>query len=1138
MSLQHTRYGCLFGRNKNAARLKREEQKREACLKGDHPTTKRRYKKVQGSRKKGCLAFIHVKEVIQFTDFKDCTSEYRQKKTSLAIRKALENGEALKTERKVYIRLPKEEDHDTHKVGQLTGFLIPLDKVLAKHLHFLVGQGVTSVREMRRHLKVHVETVLFPNADSRPPTSNMAYYPSDGCIRNHIYAARTKLRYSKLDQENLEMKVKEWAHQHPEDRFKLTLASSVPTGGHPESVQQEVEDDEEEVIPIPTESSGSNFFFCHQTKFQRHLLQRYGNDICLLDATYRTTKYALPLFFLAVKTNSGYSVVAEFVVQFETVAAIQMGLNTIQQWMIEDGMQWNPAYFMTDFSEREIKAIELTFPTCSVFLCDFHREQSWVRWTKKTDNGVADCKKTVLFMMRNCAHATKPAEYEMALSAFRASREWQMNTKLQKWFSKQWLPHFKRWVWAFRSEKGLLVNTNNGLERQNRTFKYSFLEQKKDHSISSMVSVLVTEFLPSMKRKYIQENACAMQTTGRTYSDTIPSYLRDRPDYFIQHCMKKIENAGTIGKDDVVRISNHHFQVKSESSVPGCYYNVHTTSEQKIPSCECWSWMWSRLPCKHMFALFNLREARWQDLPEEYRELPLFTVDTLVSGFVLEGSSVNEEIPEFLSVEGEGGYADPLPLPHQPSSRRGIGIQVREHLDALKVMSFSCTNLEILTAMEDKLGLLVATTHLRMQNDAGLIERPPLQQPSNKRKQQNARENGNLPQRKKRKSVRFGAAADRKEESSRLITDYISGQVFTKTTDPTITPTPAASTVNPQRAVSVDVTDAATSSDTVPGVTTTANQTTRPSAYTTLKTTRATAREAAAATRSCKGNTGLHISELEGLDKETFPLVSDGSRYTVCRETLEYRDFHSLQYPHWINDKILNAYMSLLAEENNKMNQEHIFPIPSYAGVHWQRDLYQTWLFRKVNMQKFRWIFMPINVNQNHWVLLVADVREGEVSVLDSMPGPTTSIFWINKFRAFMDHRVKEIGDLAGKQWKAGTLQSLRQQDGHSCGAFVMLNALALSRGMDPLEVKPYTKQIRIHVCQELLKKAVVPVNQRKVCDMLTCLNTSEKLTKVERSWVQCDVCGRWLHLHCVSLAKPPQAKDDYICPICTALYK
>ena len=86
----------------------------------------------------------------------------------------------------------------------------------------------------------------------------------------------------------------------------------------------------------------------------------------MLDATYRTTKYALPLFFLAVKTNVGYSVVAEFLVQHETKNSIIQGLSTIQKWVEEAddkpaGWEWKPKFFMTDFCEREIVAIEEVF---------------------------------------------------------------------------------------------------------------------------------------------------------------------------------------------------------------------------------------------------------------------------------------------------------------------------------------------------------------------------------------------------------------------------------------------------------------------------------------------------------------------------------------------------------------------------------------------------------------------------------------------------------------------------------------------------------------------------------------------------------------------------------------------------------
>ena len=87
-------------------------------------------------------------------------------------------------------------------------------------------------------------------------------------------------------------------------------------------------------------------------------MNKYGNHICLLDATYKTTKYAIPLFFVVVKTNSDYQVVASFAVQDETTAAITEALGILKNW--------NPSLslksFMVDNYEEEITSIETVFP--------------------------------------------------------------------------------------------------------------------------------------------------------------------------------------------------------------------------------------------------------------------------------------------------------------------------------------------------------------------------------------------------------------------------------------------------------------------------------------------------------------------------------------------------------------------------------------------------------------------------------------------------------------------------------------------------------------------------------------------------------------------------------------------------------
>ena len=51
----------------------------------------------------------------------------------------------------------------------------------------------------------------------------------------------------------------------------------------------------------------------------------------------------------------------------------QEALEVLSRW----NPDWNPQFFMTDFSEAEISALELCFPDVTLYQCDFHREQAW-----------------------------------------------------------------------------------------------------------------------------------------------------------------------------------------------------------------------------------------------------------------------------------------------------------------------------------------------------------------------------------------------------------------------------------------------------------------------------------------------------------------------------------------------------------------------------------------------------------------------------------------------------------------------------------------------------------------------------------------------------------------------------------------
>ena len=62
----------------------------------------------------------------------------------------------------------------------------------------------------------------------------------------------------------------------------------------------------------------------------QRLYQRYGKHLVLLDATYKTTKYSLPLYFLVVQINVSYQVAAVIVTQEETTCMLSKALQIIK----------------------------------------------------------------------------------------------------------------------------------------------------------------------------------------------------------------------------------------------------------------------------------------------------------------------------------------------------------------------------------------------------------------------------------------------------------------------------------------------------------------------------------------------------------------------------------------------------------------------------------------------------------------------------------------------------------------------------------------------------------------------------------------------------------------------------------------
>lgn len=189
-----------------------------------------------------------------------------------------------------------------------------------------------------------------------------------------------------------------------------------------------------------------------------------------MDATYKTCKVAVPLFFLVVKTNVGYQCVAAFITQTEDGRSIEEALRLIRNELEREDVTLGS--FMVDYSAAEIGAIQKVFPgerirpvvsflsqCCVVFschglllllteaelyLCEFHRKQAWKRWLKRTENGVYKQEQEAAYaMLCNVADQETEAGYNAAVERMRGNPLWLRNGKLQEYYKTVWEPKYK-----------------------------------------------------------------------------------------------------------------------------------------------------------------------------------------------------------------------------------------------------------------------------------------------------------------------------------------------------------------------------------------------------------------------------------------------------------------------------------------------------------------------------------------------------------------------------------------------------------------------------------------------------------------------------------------------------------------------
>ena len=647
--LNKCEYSCHRGKDKNKTYNDKRRKKERDSLTGasvgadlnEHMSAVMRKRKLnQPSIKVSCPARFNVKKLLYFPNYHAETTRQRKSmskklkedlmeaKLDLESRHCPSNVAAndggggggpspvdvidsasLNMDVKlVYLtKFPELSDHRNHFLGQAAGVGEKPDPRVVDHIKYLVRKGTKNKSEIDRSVTTFVQETL--NFEGSLWLRNR-FQPSHQTIRNIIKSVRAETRHSKFDQENLMELKKKWE--------KGANLSFQPKGARPkiEDILEKIENDLiggdggewEEVDEVGDDHVMDNpvnerLCFVYQSDEMQRLYRLYAHRLVLLDATHKTCKYAIPLFFVVVQANVNFQVAGVIVVEDESADILEKALNIIKQW----NPDVSPKYGMIDFDTGEILSLESVFPSIQVFLCDFHREQSWSRWVNLRKHGVFMIGDDIKARFRRIANAISMPEYEHALEDLRSWENYP--GAVENYFENHWYPHHKRWCLVFRPNDLFRCNTNNGTERLNESLKYEELRKDdyKNCSLSDLMGLLIEVFLPKLYKKYVKLNVECSEF-HKPYSSEIPKYLWNRPKPFVDHLLKKLGLVTPVMKSSVQVVTDSPRRIFNVQSIGAqdCQRHVHQVDfgdETFMCSCDCEDFRRLRLPCKHMLAV-------------------------------------------------------------------------------------------------------------------------------------------------------------------------------------------------------------------------------------------------------------------------------------------------------------------------------------------------------------------------------------------------------------------------------------------------------------------------------------------------------------------------------------------------------
>ncbi|XP_063690818.1 uncharacterized protein LOC134823323 isoform X3 [Bolinopsis microptera] len=335
----------------------------------------------------------------------------------------------------------------------------------------------------------------------------------------------------------------------------------------------------------------------------------------------------ISLFILAVRTNCGFQPVAVWLSSREEGISITEYL----QMLKDANPNWSPRFAMCDNCGAEFNGFLSVFPANSsknyggvkCLICTFHLLQAWRKWIYKSDNNVhPNQREADLDLLRDILYAKDWLEIQRKVDELKNKA----SPQVKRYYMSNYDPIIERWALCYRTKRIDKSNTNNGVEIMNKVFKYSSEKKRgKVIPVPEMITLLLRDFLRKKEASYREENFSNDEKMKEPMSN-IPCYMVEAPK-LLWNWWKK-ERKLRLKYDEEGKRSSKVCKV-----VDGVFLvsSSHRSEPHKLnirgPTCTCRNFCRTHFPCRHMFQAIDDGLMVWEDLPEDYRNIPFFIKD-------------------------------------------------------------------------------------------------------------------------------------------------------------------------------------------------------------------------------------------------------------------------------------------------------------------------------------------------------------------------------------------------------------------------------------------------------------------------------------------------------------------------------